>query len=246
MGFQDKSEFDRKHIISQILKKNGCRYTNADDIAWMMDFSVIRSYRKGGYIYMEGDEIRGFYVILHGKVEVSKNTETESKKILSYLHEGNYLGIAELFSFSHIVSGQCLTDCEIALISKEVFFEKLADNKGIILEFLKINSRIVETLENSMAIETAESKIRNYLKWLIRESGLEKDGRMSIYRRHTHEEIGGMLYLSRETVTKTLNALRDAGVLEITKDQFIITDAELIDQARHYTESHLGFYGSEN
>lgn len=242
---QFANDFDRRYIIDRIMKKNWMVHCAAEDIGWMLEYAEPAFYRKGSSVYTEGTVPAGFYIIIKGRVEIVKRMESGELMIMAYLSEGNFMGNSELFASAHIAGARCLSDCEIALITRETFFGTIAKNPGIVMEFLKTNSFLVEMLANSMVIESAERKIRNYLKWLIRESGTEEDGHVRIYRRHTHEEIGRMLRLTRETVTKTLSGLKETGLLDITKEYFIIHDAAFIAEARNDPEAHLGFYGSE-
>ncbi|HPO50417.1 MAG TPA: helix-turn-helix domain-containing protein, partial [Spirochaetota bacterium] len=59
------------------------------------------------------------------------------------------------------------------------------------------------------------------------------------------EKVGEMILLSRETVTRTLNALKQKKIIDITSDFYILNDPEEFDNVSAFYDRITGFYGSE-
>ena len=245
MKFCEYSDFDKKHILSQIFKRNNFKYMSNDDVLYMLDRATILNLKKDEFVYWECQENKGFYFVLSGDLLVYKTTDKRNRKIFSFLHEGSLLGISEMFTKKHVVAAKCNTSCQVALIEKDVFFNDIAKNNNILLDFLMYVSESIRSIKNSIVIESAETKIRNYLVWIIKKNAIEEDGKIKVYRKHTHEQISEMLGLSRETITKSFTALKKDGEIDIENEYFVIKNKDLLDVKGDFNDAHIGFYGSE-
>jgi CRP-like cAMP-binding protein len=68
--------------------------------AYMLDIAHnadLRDYEPGETIVAEGDEPEAFYVIVHGAVDVLKESEKGSSRVLTTLEDGQYFGELSIF-----------------------------------------------------------------------------------------------------------------------------------------------------
>jgi len=232
-------------LVDKIIMKNTLSATNPELLNNIIKNGIIKTYQKNNFIYSEAEYVDFFYIIANGKVEISKYTDKEFKKIFSFLTSGNFLGIPELFGEFHTVNAVCITSCEIISIPKEYFFTHLKNDAGFIFDLLKNCGLMIGDFQKSIVIESAETKILNYLKWVSIKHGQIKSGVFMIPRRHTQEEIADFLSLSRETVTKTMHHLKETGILtSISKDHYF-ADKELFEQKLSTIGGLVGLYGTD-
>ena len=100
-------------LVDKIIMKNTLSINNVDIISQIIQNGILKTYQKNNFIYSEDEKLEYFYIIGNGKVEISKYTDKEFKKIFSFLTSGNFLGIPELFGEVHTVNAVCVCPCEI-------------------------------------------------------------------------------------------------------------------------------------
>lgn len=235
-----------QYLISRVFAKNTMPFASEEDISFLLQSGEQISRKRGALLYMENDPPEYFYVLVTGKVELSKHGSSPQKRILAFLKEGNIFGLPELFCTKQTVTAQCVADCELLRYSRMDLFEKLSHNRILMLEFLEIASRTIETLQNSAMVESSEEKIENYLMWMIIKCGTPNDTGVRFPRKHTHEQIAEMLCLSRERVTKMFSAMRAEERIAVEDDTILVMDSGIIAGSREYNHSHIGFYGAED
>lgn len=232
-------------LVDKIIMKNSLSATNIELLNNIIKNGIIKTYQKNNFIYSEDEKVDFFYVISEGKVEISKYTDKDFKKIFSFLTSGNFLGIPELFGECHTVNAVCLTTCEIISVPKEYFFTHLKKDAGFIFDLLQNWGLMISDFQKSIVIESAETKILNYLKWMSIKHGQIKSGIYMIPRTHTQEEIADFLSLSRETVTKTIHQLKELGILTSISKEHYFADKQLFEQKLSAIGGLVGLYGTD-
>lgn len=211
--------------------KMSCKFRAADteQIVKMLKLGKKRAYKKNEIIYRENDIVAGFYLLLTGKVEFYKYTDSGEEKIFSYSTACDEFGSPELFEERQIVNARAVTDCELYFISRDDFFSEITKLDTIILGMMRVMGILIGMLQSDIVNESAESKVSSYLNDEMIHHGRDIDGKIYIPRLHTNEKLSSILRLSRETVSRTLSALKHSGVLEINKEYFLINDYKAIE-----------------
>ncbi|HOV13658.1 MAG TPA: Crp/Fnr family transcriptional regulator [Spirochaetota bacterium] len=238
-----KDQFDD---IKKLLIKN-MRLSNSteEDLDIMLNFGFIKNYVKEQFVYKEDDKIEYFYIVIEGKVEIYKYTDKYLKRIFATLNKGDFFGLPELYEEKHLVNVLCLEKTKLLCIKKEDYFNNILKNHNIVLDLLRLSSRMIGDMQKTIITENAENKILSYLYYLKRKIGFSKNEKMYIPKKQTHEKIGEMLLLSRETVTRTLNSLKEKKIIDITADYYIVNDPKVFDDLAFFYDRMAGFYGSE-
>jgi CRP/FNR family cyclic AMP-dependent transcriptional regulator len=104
---------------------------------------VARSYAKGEQIVGEGEQAVAFYVIVKGKVEVTKGGE-----VLNTLRAGDGFGeMALLDGFPRVASVKAAEDTECLVMTRWDFTAELRLNPTIALAMLPVMSKRIRELE---------------------------------------------------------------------------------------------------
>ena len=92
----------------------------------MMTHTVKQAAEQGEYVFRAGDEVRFFYALLHGEVEVVD----QHGAVLNTLRAGEYFGENSLLEGrkTRSVSVRCATPCELFKLSKDDFEAAFADD----------------------------------------------------------------------------------------------------------------------
>lgn len=180
----------------------------------------IRRFSKGDTIYYQGDMPSSFYYLKKGKVKVYMTSADGMEKILSTAKSGEILGEAAFFDkMPRISCAEAVTDSEIAVINQQLLINLIQSNPDIAMELLNIQAKRIRELSaqiDSMTFLQADGRIARLL--------LQSCNSNSSTVNLTHEEIAGIIGVSRVTVSKILNSFKRKGYLKTAYRKIILVD----------------------
>jgi len=122
---EKKFELGRGHSLSQIPLFSTL---NAAQIRFIERKIRLVEYKKGDYVYREGEKSDAFYVIVSGRIQLSQSTPSGTDKTLGTLCRGDYFGeISLLTEQKHSVNARARNDVLLLRIDKEQFHEILKE-----------------------------------------------------------------------------------------------------------------------
>ncbi|MEW6215156.1 MAG: cyclic nucleotide-binding domain-containing protein [Nitrospirota bacterium] len=87
------------------------------------------SFKKGEYLFREGDDTKGLYLTHSGKVEISKVTADGWRQTLAVLIPGHFFGeLSLLEKRKHVASAVAIEDTELFLLPKGEFERLMAED----------------------------------------------------------------------------------------------------------------------
>lgn len=186
---------------------------------------VVEEFKKHDTILHEEDTNDFMYIILFGKVKVSRINE-EGKEIILALHQTN-----DSFGELSLIDGKttpatvsAIEDSLIAFISKKAFYSILLNRQSVLEKILQIFcSRLRESWNKIFLLNSrnAAQKIKMLFLMLSHEfSERDSDGIM-ITIKLTHQEIADMTGLTRETVTRVIDKLQKDKEIAVLNNKFI-------------------------
>jgi CRP-like cAMP-binding protein len=135
MAYED--ELSRVWIFSKL---------DRSDLSRIGKAVVPRTYRAGEQIVAEGEQAVAFYVILSGKVEVTKGDES-----LNTIGPGGSFGeMALLDGFPRVASVVAAEDTECLVMTRWDFTAELRANPSMALSMLQVMSKRVRELEERL------------------------------------------------------------------------------------------------
>ncbi|HEY9069048.1 MAG TPA: cyclic nucleotide-binding domain-containing protein [Candidatus Ozemobacteraceae bacterium] len=117
-------------------------------------------YRRGEYIFRQGDHSRDLYVLESGQVEISTRDILQEPKILAVLKNGDLFGEMALFdqSMARSASARSLQSSVIIVIPGERFERLLKDKPAISFKLLGILSKRVKSANQQIGSKSGEPK----------------------------------------------------------------------------------------
>lgn len=113
-----------------------------EELALTSAITAERTYSKGETILKEGEAGDSFYLVLEGKVRISKFISGAGEEALAILEKGNYFGeMALIDEFPRSASAIAHTDCRVLLMDKADFSQLLSSNKELANKLLWIFCR---------------------------------------------------------------------------------------------------------
>jgi CRP/FNR family transcriptional regulator, cyclic AMP receptor protein len=178
---------------------------------------LIRSYRKHQVIFLEEETGTYMYIVLAGKLKVTKSTAGGKENILAIHRPGDFFGdMALLDGKTSPATVSAMEDCRIAYVSKADFNSLLMTNEKVVLQMVQVlcgRLRQVWGQIQSLSYSSAEARIKGGILELARKHGVPDARGIIIDLKITHQEVAEMVGTSRETVTRTLARLRDERIL---------------------------------
>jgi CRP-like cAMP-binding protein len=110
---------------------------------------------------------------------------------------------------------------EILIISKDEFRDSLSSNPDLIFSLVRVlleRLRKADEKIESLAFKNVYGRVTSFLM----EAAEPQGGKWVIPEAFTHQEIADMVGASRETVSRTMKELQDAGYITIAKKQITI------------------------
>jgi len=188
----------------------------------------MKLYCRGHVVYQPGESKR-VYIVKTGKVEVSRITEDGQKYIVDILSKGSVFGnTGDKLDEETFV--ETLDDSYICDLNKDEFFG-IISREPIVAEKLLRNlfDKLILAEKKAASLAT-DNVVKRFAKLMI---SLGRNGSFDkmITDRYTHEQLGHMLGVSRQTITTLVNKMEREGRLKRVKKRMIFNPDELDDLA---------------
>lgn len=183
-------------------------------------------YEKGNIIIDMGDKVEAIYLILNGKIEISKEYEDTRKNIVNIFESGEIFAEAIAFSTNKIspIIAISLTKSEVIKIDiKNIFDNNLEKNKNIFIEnLLKIISdknKFLSMKNDILSQKSLRSKIILYLEYM---SNMQKSEKINIP--YSRDKLAEFISADRSALSRELNRLAKEKMIELNGNKINIID----------------------
>lgn len=183
-------------------------------------------YEKGNIIIDMGDKVEAIYIILNGKIEISKEYDDTRKNIVNILESGEIFAEAMALSTNKIsqITAISLSKSEILKINiKDIFYNNLEKNKNIFIEnLLKIISdknKFLSMKNDILSQKSLRSKIILYLEYM---SNMQKSEKINIP--YSRDKLAEFISADRSALSRELNRLAKEKMIELNGNKINIID----------------------
>ena len=193
----------------------------------------IKTFKKGQDIFLYGDVSNDLYLILAGKVKVSRYRPNKKEIAKAILAEKELFGEMVLTGEQNrTVNARALdTNTKICIIPLAQIQKMMRGDEALsfaIIEYLGEKLRKVEGSLDSLMYDNVRTRLIHFLKELAFEKG-QKVGFETIIRGHySHKDIGHLTGISRQGVTTVLNELRAKKLISYDKRRMLIRDLDAL------------------
>jgi CRP-like cAMP-binding protein len=173
-------------------------------------------------IIYQGDKIERVYYIISGFIRMYNITSKGNERTLAILGPGESIPLIQSDQAQYFYDA--LTDVEAAYGSYETIVERFLEN-GDYMEVarqsgVKLMHRMMEQME-VLSSDSALEKIELALQFLAKHYGEESEEYTTIKFRLTHQELGNLVNLTRETVSNLIQKLERKKLIKITRGGYI-------------------------
>jgi CRP/FNR family cyclic AMP-dependent transcriptional regulator len=191
------------------------------DISSLCQHMSVQTYSKGQIIYLQQEHAQGLFLLRQGRVQIYRLTASGKRLELATIDPGTFFGEVPLLGEAlHHASAEAMADSVIGVISR-------SNLEQLILEWPSIALRMISELSRRIAINAARLEELAYQSAparLAAELLRLRQGHIDNVVSVTHQELGDMTGMLRETVTKMLNEFRAAGFVELRRGRILLLD----------------------
>ncbi|CAN5748374.1 hypothetical protein BH11PSE12_BH11PSE12_07680 [soil metagenome] len=210
------------HDVCDLLKIPSPASSNGEDAL----FQHVR-YKAGQRIHTIGQHFENLYIVNSGFLKTVLIDEYGNEQVLSFPMKGDLLGIDGIYTQHHASESVALSDCDVVLIPYKTFsalgrtYAELEQAMFSVMSRELVREQIMISMLSALS---AEAKVARFLTNLgERFSQLGYSGKV-FNLRMTRHEIGSYLGLTLETVSRTLSAFNELGLITVDQRQIGIID----------------------
>jgi CRP/FNR family transcriptional regulator, cyclic AMP receptor protein len=184
------------------------------------------AYPVGAVLFSEGDAARGIFVLCKGRVKLTMTSSNGKVIILRIAQPGEVLALHSVISNAPLqASAETVEPSQINFVRREDFMRFLREHsQAAIRTALQLSTSYETACEQVRSLALAPSAhgklARFLLEWCGRGQHASQDGCAKLTL--THEEIGQMIGISRETVTRTLGEFKTSRLVVLKGSTLLI------------------------
>jgi CRP/FNR family transcriptional regulator len=215
-----------KHGGNGILKDVALFSSLADkELQQIRTHIILRDFKKNQTILHEEETSEFMYIIISGKVKISRVGRDGKEAILSMHGSGEFFGELSLIDGrTSPASVLAVENSNVAIISRDHFYSLLYTQRKVLENLLKILcSRLRDAWQKieMLNFNDASQRLKMLLNILSETYG-EKTPKGTVLRvRLIHQDLADMTGLTRETVTRVLDRWKKSGEIEVLSSKFI-------------------------
>ncbi len=183
--------------------------------------------RRGSTIFADGEAADRLYVVASGLVRLSRVAPDGRRVTLALLDGGMVFGHEALLEDGRYAgSAEALADSAVHVVERGELGRLLAAPQAGALLLAAVGERLAAAQEQvaSLAFGSVAARLAGKLLELADRYGKVTPAGVRIDERFTHQQLAELIGTSRETLTKALNELRSAGMLEVLEHRLLLRD----------------------
>jgi CRP/FNR family transcriptional regulator, cyclic AMP receptor protein len=191
------------------------------------------AYPAGATLFVEGQVCRGIYILCTGRVKLSATSRQGQTLIFKIAQPGEVLGLnATVSGGPHETTAETGRPCQLNFVKRDDFLKFLTDHGDACMHAAIHLSRECQSAYQqlrSFVMKSAPERIaRLMLDWSHDDSGMATSHGIKVAL--THDEIGQIIGMSRETVTRTLTNFRKQHIAELHGSTLLIENMPAIQK----------------
>ena len=187
-------------------------------------------YKKKETIFSEGEPPEWFYLVLTGKVKITKLSHEGKEIILEVISPTDIFGgVAVIKGFPYPANAVAMEDSEVLKISRKNLM-RIVDRFPNLMYCmaLQMGDRMKSSYDSlkNIALERVEARIAALLLKLAGKVGIETGKGITIDMRLTKQDVADMVGTTVETSIRTLTKFKKAGLLADKDGKIVILDKD--------------------
>jgi CRP/FNR family transcriptional regulator, cyclic AMP receptor protein len=185
---------------------------------------------RGEHLFLEGQDGDRLYVVLDGKMKLTRAAADGRENLVSVLGPGEMFGELSLFDPRPRTStASAVTDATLAALAHDALRPWLRERPEVSMHMLQALARRLRRandLNADLVFTDVPGRVAKNLLDLADRFGQQEADGLHVHHDLTQEELAQLVGASRETVNKALADFAARGWLQISARSVLILDAE--------------------
>ncbi|MFN3201787.1 MAG: Crp/Fnr family transcriptional regulator [Bradymonadia bacterium] len=204
----------------------------------MQDSEHTRSFPAGSVLFREGDQSREMYVIVSGRVRISKQVR-QVDKVIATLPVGEFFGeMATLNRHPRSATATVLEDAELLVVPPEAFDGLIHHRREVALKLIRrLADRLAQTNREMTLLMFRDplSRVAHALRMLGQGEGQVFDGKLQVLYGIT--ELAEKLGLAHHECAEILAQMAGQGVVsEANEAHVLVSDPRRLERLVEYLD----------
>jgi CRP/FNR family transcriptional regulator len=200
-----------------------------------------RKFSKGQFIFQDGDEPKGFFIVKKGKIKILKQSPSGKNIIIKIISRGEFMGEVALFNnTSYPASAQALEDIEVYDIYREDMLSFIKKYPSIIFKFIGAcvgKLREAYAVIHELGTQNLDQRVAATLLTLAETTGQRKGNHIKLDISIDRQDLAEMVGCTKESVCRVMANLKRKGILKSYRRKiFILAPEELRKMATEIKE----------
>ena len=202
-------------------------------------FTVQKQLKKGDYLFYEGAEVKGFYVVQSGGINVHRVSTTGKEQVICVFRSGESFAEAAIAdNRGYPANARATEPSSILLIPKNDIFNLQRTHPELarrILGSMSQHLRVIVGRLDDLTLKNMEVRLAN---WLLKRCPMPRtQAPVAITLDRTKRVLAAELGTTSETLSRTFAKFRNEKLLSISGKIIRITDPCCLEKL---LEKHLG------
>lgn len=216
-----KEAFERAEVLCN---------ANPDSVAKIASFAILKNVKKHEHLFFDKDEVEFLYILVEGRVSLYKINSLGDKKVIFVYGKGKMLNEVMLQDLPASINCEVLEDSWILCLPKEKFWKVMEEDskltKAVIDSMALKIRRLYRQLKNTTNTLNGEKRLAAKLFKLAKDHGKAVEEGIRIDMNLTITYLAEMLGSKRETVSRQIKLLVEAGLIKVNRNQITVLDLE--------------------
>ena len=189
------------------------------DVRDLADHGTSHTYRRGTYIFHQGDPSPDIHFLFEGRVEISSDSVTGQRQLHTTLQPPAFFGeLGVLGELPRTATALSLEESRVWVVPGDVWMTFLDDHPGVSRALLRALARQVhahEAFVEDLLFLDLKGRLAKRLLQLVAPSidELPVNGRVVLPAVVTHADLASLCGGSRENVTRILSEFQRRGLI---------------------------------
>lgn len=195
---------------------------------------IIKSFKKGSIIFMEGEKGEAIYFVKSGKVKISKTSSVGKEHIIKIMEEGDIFAESVLFvGGEYPATAEAIEDSEVIMLKNQDIENLILKNSKIALSIIKLMAKrlknVAVIIEN-LALRDSIGRTASVLLTFAKERGINTKEGILLNLNLNRQDLANIVGTSRENVTRILSQMDKEGIIHLDRQKIIIKDIERLKE----------------
>lgn len=197
--------------------------------------SRVRNYAPNDFVFRQGDRALGFFVVISGRVKVTRGSETGEETVLHLMEAGDFIGEVPLHAEALFpATASAISESRLLYVPREALFFAIRQDPEIAFRLLGSLAKRLLTLVMRFEGITRQS-VSARLARLVLETAA-RDGRVlgevtEVPLALSRTEMARVVGTTRETVSRIFSSWSRSGWITLERKRLVLLDRTSLERA---------------